>query len=128
MSRLVVSDDPFRLWPRQVETAQLIQLGGAPGIKPTILADGVRVIVKRATGTDSPTGYDSRTIARRFHVKPEDLPKELVDDPERMVDLVFRIREDRPYKIIDASRGDDMDRGKLPFIVATCMPWGRGSL
>lgn len=128
MSRLAVSCDPFQLWPRQIEKAKLVRLGGAPGVGPKTLADGVRVIIKRATGTDSPNGYDSRNITRRLHIKPEDLPAEIAADPEKLVDLVFITKEEHRYKVSDASRGDDMDRGRLPFIVANCLPWGRDSL
>lgn len=120
--------DPFRLFPEQAETCKLLQLGGAPGIPPTTLSDSVLVIIKRATGTGSPGEYDSRNITRRLHIKPDTLPAELASDPEQLVDLVFETKEHHYYKVVDASRGDDMDMGELRFVVATCMPWGRNSL
>ena len=64
----------------------------------------------------------------RLHIKPSTLPDELAQDPEKLVDLVFETKEQHYYKVVDASRGDDMDMGRLRFIVATCMPWGRKSL
>lgn len=124
----VVWDDPFVLFRRQTEYCTLIQLGGAPGIPPTTLKDHVAVIIKRETGTDAPGEYDSRSITRRLHIKPSTLPDELAQDPEKLVDLVFETKEQHYYKVVDASRGDDMDMGRLRFIVATCMPWGRKSL
>lgn len=126
--RSVMSIDPFELWPKQVETVKLVSLPTAPGLSERVIADGVRVIIKRQTSSDSPQEYESRESTRRLHIKPADLPSDLARNPDSLLNLVVETQEGTRLKITDADRGDDMDMGELRFVVALAKPWGSDSL
>lgn len=118
--------DPFRLFPEQVETAELWRYT-APGL-PNELIAVLRVIVKRTTQTDQPTEYGSRIGSRRFHIDPSTLPFAYVQDIELLPDLMLEVENRRVYQITDASRGDDMTMGETRFITVTGTPYGRDSI
>lgn len=120
--------DPFSLFPKQVETAKLIQLPSAPGLEEKVLAENVHVIIKRHTSSDSPQEYDSRDSTRRLHVKTEDLPVEVAKDPDKLLNLVFETEQGTRLKVTDTNRGDDMDMGQLRFVVVNARPWSHDSL
>lgn len=120
----MVRANPFKLFPAQVETAELWQYA-SPGLPPKILAT-LTVILKRATGSDAPTyDYDTRTKTRRMHVKTDTLPDDMRNDPDTLLSHVIKTREGRAYLITEVSRGDDMTTGVTEFITLTLKPYGR---
>ena len=118
--------NPFTLFPRQVETAELWQYTAA-GIGNIKLAT-LSVIVKRTTATDSPAmEYQSRIATQRFHIRPESLPLDLCNDPELLVNLIIK-HDNRTFIITEVSRGDDMERGTIEFVTVKASPYGKTSL
>lgn len=120
------SCDPFKLFPRQIQSATLWKYT-APGLDNIKLAD-IHVIVKHSTQTDQPAEYASRIATRRFHIQPDNLPENLRTDMEAWPDLIIRLTDNHTYQVEQASRGDDMDTGTTPFITITAHPYGRNSL
>ena len=118
--------DPFQLFPHQTQPATLWKYT-APGLDNIKLAD-VNVIIKHSTESDQPTEYASRIATRRFHIQPDNLPKNLQEDMEAWPDLIITLTNGRTYQITKASRGDDMTTGKTIFITLTAHPYGRNSL
>lgn len=118
--------DPFQLFPNQTRPATLWKYT-APGLDNIKLAE-VKTIVKHSTESDQPAKYGTRTASRRFHIQPDNLPENLRNDMEAWPDLILRLDNGRTYQITKASRGDDMDTGKIQFITLTGNPYGRTSL
>lgn len=118
--------DPFTLFPNQTQSATLWKYT-APGLDNIKLAD-VKTIVKHSTESDQPAEYGTRIATRRFHIQPDNLPTNLLDDMEAWPDLILRLGNGRTYQITKASRGDDMDTGNAMFITLTGNPYGRTSL
>lgn len=122
---MATSANPFKLFPSQVETVTLMQLPSAAGLSPKVIANNVHAIIKRTTITDTPSGsFDSRNTPSRFHLRPDDLPANLVGNVELLLGYVLQTRFGNYYKITDISRGDDMDTGVTEFVTATGIPWG----
>ena len=118
--------DPFQLFPHQTQPATLWKYT-APGLDNIKLAD-VKTIIKHSTESDQPTEYASRIATRRFHIQPDNLPKNLQEDMEAWPDLIITLTNGRTYQITKASRGDDMTTGTTQFITITAHPYGRNSL
>lgn len=122
-----VDCDPFMLFPNAVEDATLVKLT-APGRDNETIADGLKVIVKRATQSDEPTDYGSRTLSRSIHIQPATIPEPYRSNPELLLDFIITLSTGRTYQITDASRGDDMADGVLRFIHVEARPYGRSSI
>lgn len=123
---MAVRANPFKLFPRQIEETTLLDLGNAPGLPSSTIASHIKTIIKRKHDTNIPSGdYDSFTLTLRFHVLPDNLPDRLRRDPMQMVGYIFQTRYGNHYKIVGASRGDDMDTGRTEFITCDCIPWTR---
>lgn len=118
--------NPFKLFPNQTQSATIWKYT-APGLDNIKLAD-IKVITKHSTESDQPTEYGSRIASRRFHIQPDNLPKNLHEDMETWPDLILKLNNGRTYQITKASRGDDMDTGKTLFITLTGNPYSRNSL
>lgn len=124
----MVTADPFKLFPRQVEPATLWRYH-APGQPREKIAADIPVIIKRTTGTDAPAGtYENRVATRRAHLKPSALPSIFILDPDRLVSHVLEDREGNTFLITGVSRGDDMTRGTTTFLTVTLQPYANESL
>lgn len=117
--------DPFRMYPAAVITVRLTRLQ-APGIPNTDICD-VHAIVKRATTANTPSEVEYQTGARRYHLKPSDLPEQLRADPSNLIGLLL-VDADRQYRISDVSHGSDYTTNRLLFITVKADPYAKNSL
>lgn len=122
----MTSCNPFKLFPHQTQPATLWKYT-APGLDNIKLAN-LNVIIKHSTQTNQPTEYANRIATRRFHLQPDQLPKNLQEDMETWPDLILTLANGRTYQVEQASRGDDMTTGTTQFITITAHPYGRNSL
>lgn len=120
--------NPFKLFAPQVETVSLVKLK-APGLEPSVISASVRAIIKRHTTSDEATAeYGARTQTYSIHLDPTTLPADYATDPQKLLDLVIHTGSDLGYRIISASRGDDMTTGETCFFTCECQPYARGTL
>lgn len=125
---LVTHCDPFELFPGQVETVTLGRLPTAAGLEGETISENVHVIIKRATSASQTGSYEDRDMTRRVHVRTRDIPAEYAANPDLMLGFTITTDLGETFKIVGADRGDDMDRGRLPFLTWTVTPWGSKTL
>lgn len=124
---MAVSANPFTLFPRQIEHAELWAYR-SPGLGNSKLAD-LTIILKRSTSSDAPAAdYMSRIEQRRAHIQTSTLPTLLAINPDSLISHILRTDDGSTFIITDASRGDDMDTGATEFVTVRLQPYGRDSL
>ena len=122
--------DPFVQFPNLVKTGRLENYR-APGIPPELLAENIRLFIKRTTGADFMQANPARNFETRIHVDPTTLPTVFESSLEKLLGKIISIPDDTGDNkfIIDyVSGGDDYHAGIRTFITLQVRPYSRTSV